>query len=316
MYPVRPTVEIRRLRIKPFFSSIEKEKVEIMSWIKLETHTFDKVEVYSIAQELGIDSDAVIGKCCRVWAWFDANTTDGVTLSVTSALLDRYCGVTGFTQAMINAGWMQDNGEFLVLPNYDRHNSKTAKSRALGAIRQSNFKSNAQGNAVGNGEGNATGNDKALPKSSHREEKRREEKNIEPLSSKPDLIAVLQYLNEKTNRDFQPVPANLKLIDARLKEGATVEKCKQVIDAKVAEWLNDKKMVEYLRPSTLFNATNFAQYVGQLPKNAQVKREWQEGERNGDLIYEKYIGWRKLNRIELLAEQKAKEAAGLNDAGN
>ena len=74
-----------------------------MSWIKLETHTFDKVEVYSIAQELGIDSDAVIGKCCRVWAWFDANTTDGVTLSVTSALLDRYCGVTGFTQAMINA---------------------------------------------------------------------------------------------------------------------------------------------------------------------------------------------------------------------
>lgn len=141
-------------------------------------------------------------------------------------------------------------------------------------------------------------------------------KQIEPLSSKPDLISVLQYLNEKTNRDFQPVPANLKLIEARLKEGGTVEKCKQVIDAKVAEWINDKKMVEYLRPSTLFNATNFAQYVGQLPKNAQVKREWQEGERNGDLIYEKYIGWRKLNRIELLAEQKAKEAAGLNDAGN
>lgn len=138
----------------------------------------------------------------------------------------------------------------------------------------------------------------------------------EPLSSKPDLIAVLQYLNEKANRDFQPVPANLKLIESRLKEGATVETCKKVIDSKVAEWLNDKKMVEYLRPATLFNATNFAQYVGQVPKNAQVKREWQEGERNGDLIYEKYIGWRKLTRIELLAEQKAKESAGANNAGN
>jgi len=283
-----------------------------MSWIKLETHTFDKVEVYSIAQELGIDSDAVIGKCCRVWAWFDANTTDGVTLSVTSALLDRYCGVTGFTQAMINAGWMQDNGEFLVLPNYDRHNSKTAKSRALGAIRQSNFKSNAQGNA----EGNATADDQALPKSSHREEKRREEKNIEPLSSKHDLVSVLQHLNEKANRDFQPVAANLKLIQSRLKEGATVETCKKVIDSKVAEWLNDKKMVEYLRPATLFNATNFAQYVGQLPKNEQTKREWQEGERNGDLIYEKWIGWRKLTRIELIEEQKAKELEGENNAGN
>ena len=75
-------------------------------------------------------------------------------------------------------------------------------------------------------------------------------------------------------------------------------------------------MSEYLRPATLFNSTNFAQYVGQLPKDAQVKREWQEGDRNGDLIYEKFIGWRKLNRIELLAEQKAKEAAGQNNAGN
>jgi uncharacterized phage protein (TIGR02220 family) len=283
-----------------------------MSWIKLETHTFDKVEVYAIAQELGIDSDAVIGKCCRVWAWFDVNTVDGVTLSVTSALLDRYCGVTGFTQAMINAGWMRDDGQFLMLPNYDRHNSKTAKSRALGAIRQSNFKSNAQGNA----EGNATADDQALPKSSHREEKRREEKNIEPLSSKHDLVSVLQHLNEKANRDFQPVAANLKLIQSRLKEGATVETCKKVIDSKVAEWLNDKKMVEYLRPATLFNATNFAQYVGQLPKNEQTKREWQEGERNGDLIYEKWIGWRKLTRIELIEEQKAKELEGENNAGN
>ena len=101
-----------------------------------------------------------------------------------------------------------------------------------------------------------------------------------------------------------------------MKEGATLEKCKQVIDVKVAEWVKDKKMSEYLRPATLFNSTNFAQYVGQLPKDAQVKREWQEGDRNGDLIYEKFIGWRKLNRIELLAEQKAKEAAGQNNAGN
>jgi uncharacterized phage protein (TIGR02220 family) len=142
------------------------------------------------------------------------------------------------------------------------------------------------------------------------------EKNIEPLSSKHDLVAVLQHLNEKANRDFQPVAANLKLIQSRLKEGATVETCKKVIDSKVAEWLNDKKMVEYLRPATLFNATNFAQYVGQLPKNEQTKREWKEGERNGDLIYEKWIGWRKLTRIELIAEQKAKELAGENNAGN
>lgn len=272
-----------------------------MSWIKLETHTFDKVEVYSIAQELGIDSDAVIGKCCRVWAWFDANTTDGVTLSVTSALLDRYCGVTGFTQAMINAGWMQDNGEFLMLPNYDRHNSKTAKSRALGAIRQSKFKSNATGNA----EGNATGNERALPKSSHREEKRREEVNIYETSflefwsaypkkiSKPDALKAWKKIAPDDD-------LKAKIIDA-------VNVAKQSKD-----WTKDEgQFIPY--PATWLNAKRWEDVTVTA---SPVKREWQEGERNGDLIYEKYIGWRKLNRIELLAEQKAKEAAGQNNAGN
>ena len=158
-----------------------------MSWIKVETHSFDKIEIYSIAQNLGIDPDSAFGKCCRVWAWFDANTIDGVTLSVTKALLDRQCSVTGFCDAMISSGWMHDDGEFIKLPYYDRHNSKTAKSRALGAIRQSKFKSNATGNADGNATGNDTIVTKTLPKSSHREEKIREEEIREdkPLKSKP-----------------------------------------------------------------------------------------------------------------------------------
>ena len=37
-----------------------------------------------------------------------------------------------------------------------------------------------------------------------------------------------------------------------------------MIDAKVAEWKDDKKMAQYLRPKSLFNATNFAQYSGQV----------------------------------------------------
>lgn len=146
-----------------------------MAWIKLETHTFDKVEVFSIAQELGIDPDAVVGKCCRVWAWFDANTTDGITKSVTTALLDRYCGVTGFSQAMVNVGWMVIEDGDLCLPNYDRHNSQTAKDRALNAKRVAKSKKKALDNAEGNGVGNGNGNGKSLPKSLDREEKRRED---------------------------------------------------------------------------------------------------------------------------------------------
>jgi len=55
----------------------------------------------------------------------------------------------------------------------------------------------------------------------------------------------------------------LRLITGRLDESSLSE-CKAVIDAKVAEWARDPKMAQYLRPNTLFNATKFAQYVGQL----------------------------------------------------
>lgn len=94
------------------------------------------------------------------------------------------------------------------------------------------------------------------------------------MSGKPDVIALngytaeakdlLAFLNLKTGRAYQPVPANLKLIAARLKEGATVQEIKSVIAKKCREWSTDEKMAEYLRPATLFNATKFAQYRGEL----------------------------------------------------
>lgn len=74
---------------------------------------------------------------------------------------------------------------------------------------------------------------------------------------------LLKFLNEKTGRTYQPVPANLKLLDARLRDGATEANIRGVIARKVREWQGDPKMAEYLRPKTLFNATNFAQYLGQ-----------------------------------------------------
>jgi hypothetical protein len=46
-------------------------------WIKFDTSTPDKPEVFEMAAELGIDPDAVVGKLLRVWKWFDQQTTDG-----------------------------------------------------------------------------------------------------------------------------------------------------------------------------------------------------------------------------------------------
>lgn len=79
-----------------------------------------------------------------------------------------------------------------------------------------------------------------------------------------NAVDVLDFLNQKACRTYRPVDANLKLIEARLKSGATLLDCKQVIARKVREWKGDLKMEKYLRPETLFNATKFEQYVGEL----------------------------------------------------
>lgn len=90
-----------------------------------------------------------------------------------------------------------------------------------------------------------------------------------PKTNGAETSEVISYLNEKAGTNFQIVEANTKLVAARLKEGATLDGMKRVIDFKVTEWGSDSKMREYLRPATLFNAEKFAQYTGQVSVMAQ-----------------------------------------------
>jgi len=83
------------------------------------------------------------------------------------------------------------------------------------------------------------------------------------MSGKPDELEILNFLNEKTGRNYQPVKSNLSMISARLKEYSKTQ-LRQVIAKKCREWGTDEKMEPYLRPATLFNATKCAQYVGEL----------------------------------------------------
>lgn len=82
-------------------------------------------------------------------------------------------------------------------------------------------------------------------------------------------VEVLEFLNLKARRAYRPTDVNLGLIAGRLKDGATVGDCKQVIAKKVREWGTDEKMEPYLRPATLFNQTKFDQYVGELVEETQ-----------------------------------------------
>ncbi|EGE0300373.1 DnaT-like ssDNA-binding domain-containing protein [Escherichia albertii] len=101
------------------------------SWIKVEVITPDKPEIFQIAEILGIDPDAVLGKLVRIWAWADQQTIDGNAGSVTKGVLDRLAFITGFADALISVGWLAYHDGKLTLPNFERHNGESSKKRAL-----------------------------------------------------------------------------------------------------------------------------------------------------------------------------------------
>lgn len=85
---------------------------------------------------------------------------------------------------------------------------------------------------------------------------------------------VIDYLNQKAGTKYRSTTAATKrLVGARIKEGFTVDDCKKVIDNKVADWLTDEKMKNYLRPNTLFQASKFESYLNETPK-----KSWQQQE--------------------------------------
>lgn len=83
---------------------------------------------------------------------------------------------------------------------------------------------------------------------------------------KPDPTEeVVNHLNLRAGTKYKPTTANTrKLVNARLKEGFTVDDMKLVIDKKCADWLNNPKMAEFLRPDTLFG-NKFEGYLNARP---------------------------------------------------
>ena len=76
---------------------------------------------------------------------------------------------------------------------------------------------------------------------------------------------VIDYLNRKASTNYRSTTKNTQsFINARLKEGYTVEDFKKVVDSKSKEWLNTD-FEKYLRPATLFGA-KFESYLNEANK--------------------------------------------------
>lgn len=86
-----------------------------------------------------------------------------------------------------------------------------------------------------------------------------------------DVVSVIDYLNKKTGRSFKASSsATQRFINARYREGHTLDDFKRVIDIKVKEWLKDDYWNKFLRPSTLFTPKNFENYLEESKLARQV----------------------------------------------
>jgi len=113
-------------------------------WLKFECSLPEKPETLAITVAMGWDDpDLTVGKLMRLFRWFDQHTVDGNAYGVTPALLDRLIGVTGFVQAVANAGWIFITDGGLALNHFDRHNGMTAKNRAQTAKRVANHRASS-----------------------------------------------------------------------------------------------------------------------------------------------------------------------------
>ena len=101
-------------------------------------------------------------------------------------------------------------------------------------------------------------------------EQQQSNNNLTTLSKKKEknnniYTLVIDYLNIKANTNYRTSTKNTQsYINARVKEGFTVEDFKKVIDSKSKEWLNTD-FEKYLRPATLFG-TKFENYLNEANK--------------------------------------------------
>lgn len=164
------------------------------SWIKIEVITPDKPEIYLISEKLNIDPDMVLGKLIRLWVWADQqiaiSNADGVTnkerngygcnASVLNKIaIDRIAFMPGFADALIHAGWLKQDGDLLYFNNFEKHNGKNSKKRALTNDRVNKSRDlKRAGNAKDNPKRNADNvtplNQKALPEEEKEEDVKRE----------------------------------------------------------------------------------------------------------------------------------------------
>jgi hypothetical protein len=111
-------------------------------WIKVEHATLEKPEVALFAELLNVPVAHGIGLLVEFWVWLDRNSRNGHVTHVTRLSIDTVMHTPGFGGALEAVGWLtfDNDARIAYVPNFDRHNSSSAKTRANGAKRQEKYR--------------------------------------------------------------------------------------------------------------------------------------------------------------------------------
>lgn len=173
----------------------------------------------------------------------------------------------------------------ITIPNWGKHQSldklekktvyqkeymrKYRKEQRDLANGKSKDKVNKEAKALSDKKSNSKSNSKPNVRSLEGEIE--EELDLELELDKEIYRNIVAYLNEKTGKSYKyTTRATRSLIDARVKEGFSLNDFKKVIDTKVASWKGDNKMNGYLRPNTLFG-TKFESYLNEKTDNKNTE---------------------------------------------
>jgi hypothetical protein len=114
----------------------QREEPGLMAWIKVREELRTDPAVFHIAARCGVTTRHVVGSLVEVWAWAGRLSEDGIIPFGSADTIDEVAGSKGFSEAMVEVGWLSLEASQARFPNWDRHNSEDAKARALAAERQ------------------------------------------------------------------------------------------------------------------------------------------------------------------------------------
>ena len=161
-------------------------------WIKFRRGLVRDGRIRIVSRKCHAESVTIIGALVTLWCLADEFAdANGVMFGFTPDDIDKECGVEGFCAALPE-DWINLDGEYVLLPDYQEHNGSTGKNRAQSNKRKSKSRSRSD-------------RDTSVTKIGTREEKRREEKNNITVSND----TVCSFSPEK-EPDTAPIPKKRK----------------------------------------------------------------------------------------------------------